>query len=201
LDWRAKVVLFEQIRRKYEFGVGTIAGVAQKLGVHRRIVREAIGSALPKPRKKTERLRWKLQAAVEFVDAVLEADRKAPRKQRHTAHRIPAGAAQNQVCDTRITGDVQFQNNGPAVEIGSASPTCAGNTIGGDLSVQMLRGVLAGRTIATADVPAFRATPQMQPPPASREAVRTALAARRHIRVDSVAIGFHRRFLLALALR
>ena len=29
-----------------------------------------------------------LQAAVDFVDVVLEADRKAPRKQRHTAHRI-----------------------------------------------------------------------------------------------------------------
>jgi hypothetical protein len=75
----------EQIRREYEFGVGTITGVAQKLGVHRRMVREAIGSALPKPRK--ERPRWKLKAAVDFVDAVLEADRKAPRKQRHTAHR------------------------------------------------------------------------------------------------------------------
>jgi hypothetical protein len=34
LDWRATVVLFEQIRREYEFGVGTIAGVAKKLGVH-----------------------------------------------------------------------------------------------------------------------------------------------------------------------
>ena len=56
--------------------------------MHRRMVREAIGSALPKPRKKTERPRWKLKAAIEFVDAVLEADRKAPRKQRHTAHRI-----------------------------------------------------------------------------------------------------------------
>ena len=53
MDWRAKVELFEQIRREYEFGVGTIVGVAQKLGVHRRMVREAIGSALPKPRKKT----------------------------------------------------------------------------------------------------------------------------------------------------
>jgi hypothetical protein len=82
------VELFEQIRREYEFGVGTIAGVAKKLGVHRRMVREAIGSALPKPRKKTERRRWKMQAAADFVDAILEADRKAPRKQRHTAHRI-----------------------------------------------------------------------------------------------------------------
>ena len=85
---RAKVELFEEIRREYEFGAGTIAGVARKLGVHRRMVREAIGNALPKRRKKAERPRWKMQAAVEFVDAVLEADRKAPRKQRHTAHRI-----------------------------------------------------------------------------------------------------------------
>jgi hypothetical protein len=82
------VELFEQIRREYEFGIGTIVGVAKKLGVHRRMVREAIGSALPKPRKKPDRLRWKLKTAVEFVDAILEADRKAPRKQRHTAHRI-----------------------------------------------------------------------------------------------------------------
>src|SRR4051794_19128878 len=52
------------------------------------MVREAIGSALPKPRKKTERPRWKLKAAVEFIDAILGADRKAPRKQRHTAHRV-----------------------------------------------------------------------------------------------------------------
>jgi hypothetical protein len=48
------VELFEEIRREYEFGVGTIAGTAKKLGVHRRMVREAIHSALPAPRKKTE---------------------------------------------------------------------------------------------------------------------------------------------------
>ena len=88
MDWRAKVELFEQIRREYEFGIGTIVGVAKKLGVHRRMVREAIGSALPKQRKKPERPRWKLKEAVAFIDAILEADRKAPRKQRHTAHRI-----------------------------------------------------------------------------------------------------------------
>jgi ActR/RegA family two-component response regulator len=38
LDWRSKVELFERIRREYEFGIGTIAGVAKKLGVHRRMV-------------------------------------------------------------------------------------------------------------------------------------------------------------------
>ena len=88
MDWSKKVELFEQIRREYEFGVGTIAGVARKLNIHRRMVREAVGSALPKRRKKTNRPRWKLAPAMEFVDRILEADKKAPRKQRHTAHRI-----------------------------------------------------------------------------------------------------------------
>jgi transposase len=82
------VELLEAIRREYEFGIGTIAGVAKKLGVHRRMVREAIGSAIPKPRKKTKRPNWKLKPAVEFIDVILGEDRKAPRKQRHTAHRI-----------------------------------------------------------------------------------------------------------------
>jgi transposase len=88
LDWRAKVELFEQIRLEYEFGVGTIQGVARKLRVHRRVVREAIQSAIPARRKKTERPHLKMAPAVEFIDAILEADRKAPRKQRHTARRI-----------------------------------------------------------------------------------------------------------------
>ena len=101
MDWRAKVELFEQIRREYEFGVGTIAGVAKKLGVHRRMVREAISSALPSPRKRTQRPRWKLNSAVEFVDSILEGDRKAPRKQQHTAHRIWA-RIQSELPDCRI---------------------------------------------------------------------------------------------------
>ena len=40
MERRAKVELFEQIRREYEFGMGTIKGVAGKLGVHRRMVRQ-----------------------------------------------------------------------------------------------------------------------------------------------------------------
>src|ERR1700691_2298281 len=80
--------LFEQIRLEYEFGVGTIQGVSRKLRVHRRLVREAIQSAIPARRKKTERPRVKTAPAAEFIDAILEADRKSPRKQRHTAKRI-----------------------------------------------------------------------------------------------------------------
>ena len=88
LDWRAKVELFEEIRREYEFGVGTVKGVARKLKVHRRIVREAIANALPRPRKKIEQRQGKLRPYAPLIDRMLEEDRRAPRKQRHTAHRI-----------------------------------------------------------------------------------------------------------------
>ncbi len=80
--------LFEQIRCEYEHGGGTIRGIAKKLGIHRRLVREAVLSAVPVERKTPVRERPKLEPAKAFVEAILEADRKAPRKQRHTAHRI-----------------------------------------------------------------------------------------------------------------
>jgi transposase len=82
------VELFEDIRREYDFGVGTVLGVARKLGVHRRMVREALGNAVPSRHKKAERKRPRLAPVAPFIDAILEADRPAPRKQRHTAHRV-----------------------------------------------------------------------------------------------------------------
>jgi transposase len=88
LDWRSKVELFEEIRREYEFGGGTIAGVARKLGVHRRMVRDALRNAVPPARKKPDRPHWKLKPFIPFIESMLEADREAPRKQRHTAHRV-----------------------------------------------------------------------------------------------------------------
>ena len=45
VDWKARVELFEQLRQEHEFGVGTIAGVAAKFGVHRRMVRQAIAGS------------------------------------------------------------------------------------------------------------------------------------------------------------
>ena len=52
------------------------------------MVREAIANAVPPARKTTPRERPKLGPAAAFIDEILQADRKAPRKQRHTAHRM-----------------------------------------------------------------------------------------------------------------
>jgi transposase len=88
MDRRAKVELFEEIRREYRNGVGSIRGLAKKFGVHRRMVRQALKDALPPERKTPARSRPKLGQVQSFIDEILEADRRAPSKQRHTAHRI-----------------------------------------------------------------------------------------------------------------
>jgi site-specific DNA-methyltransferase (adenine-specific) len=66
LTRRDKVELFERIRREYEFGVGTIAAVSWKLGVHRRMVREALRSA--------ERRQRQLQTLQELMNTTAKAD-------------------------------------------------------------------------------------------------------------------------------
>ena len=82
---RIDVKLFETIRREYQLGLGTIKGVPRKLGIHRRMVREALADAVPKERMGVERARPRLEPAIPFIDAILENDLQAPRKQRHTA--------------------------------------------------------------------------------------------------------------------
>jgi hypothetical protein len=47
MDRRRKVELFEQIRREYRVGIGTVRGVAKQFGGHRRMVRQALASVIP----------------------------------------------------------------------------------------------------------------------------------------------------------
>lgn len=80
--------LYEAIRRDIAAGE-SIRAIAEKRRVHRRDVRAAVRSAIPPARKRLEREPPVLTEALRRqVDAWLEADRQAPRKQRHTAHRI-----------------------------------------------------------------------------------------------------------------
>jgi len=80
---------FEQIRRDRDREGLSIRALAERHGVHRRAVRQALVSALP-PAKRSPvgRPAPKLGAYRALIDAWLEADRDAPRKQRHTAKRI-----------------------------------------------------------------------------------------------------------------
>jgi hypothetical protein len=68
MERRAKVELFEQIRREYEFGIGTIRGVAHKLGVYRRMVRQALTNAKPPERKQIDRERPVIEPLPPFID-------------------------------------------------------------------------------------------------------------------------------------
>jgi transposase len=85
----SRVELFEQIRRDRDREGLSIRALAARHGVHRRAVRQALASPVP-PAKRAPRSRPapKLGAYRALVDAWLEADRGAPRKQRHTARRI-----------------------------------------------------------------------------------------------------------------
>jgi len=84
-----KVELFEDIRKRHLVHEQSIRGIAEELHVHRRMVRQALESAVPPARKQPERERPVLRHTFrQQIDQWLLDDRKAPRKQRHTARRI-----------------------------------------------------------------------------------------------------------------
>ena len=83
--------LFEVIRREHFLHKKGIRRIARELGIHRRLVRQALGNAVPPMRKPAKRKAPVLTEALrEVIDGWLNSDREVPRKQRHTARRIYA---------------------------------------------------------------------------------------------------------------
>jgi hypothetical protein len=80
----SRVEIFERIRRDHRLEPGvSVRELARRHGVHRRTVREALGSALPPARRKPARTRMLVLGPVTgFIDAMLREDLAAPRKQR-----------------------------------------------------------------------------------------------------------------------
>ncbi len=86
---RSRVELFEQIRRDRRFEELSIRELAERHGVHRRTVRQALASAVPPPRKTyPARPRPAIDPWAAVIDGWLMDDQSAPPKQRHTARRV-----------------------------------------------------------------------------------------------------------------
>jgi len=85
----SRMETFEQIRRDRDREGLSIRALALRHGVHRRAVRQALASPVaPVKRSPVSRPAPKLGAYRALIDCWLEADRDAPRKQRHTARRV-----------------------------------------------------------------------------------------------------------------
>ena len=86
----SRVELFAAIRRDARVEELSIRQLAEKHRVHRRTVRQALGSAQPPERKTPVRSARVLEDFKPAIEAMLRSDLDAPRKQRHTARRVLA---------------------------------------------------------------------------------------------------------------
>src|SRR5712692_7680231 len=87
---RDKVELFARIREDHrQLGLG-VRALARRHGVHRRVVREALASPVPAPRKTPERVSPVLDSVAGLIDAML---REYLDDRRHIEFRAAAVAA------------------------------------------------------------------------------------------------------------
>ena len=86
----SRVDLFEAIRRDARLEELSIRALAERHGVHRRTVRQALAAAAPPARRPRVFAAPKLDPAKPTIDAMLREDLTAHRKQQHTARRVLA---------------------------------------------------------------------------------------------------------------
>jgi hypothetical protein len=84
----SRVELFAAVRFDWQRHGSSIRALADKYGVHRRTVRQAIESVVPPERRSPQRATPVLNQVRGWIDEMLRQDLDAPRKQRHTARRI-----------------------------------------------------------------------------------------------------------------
>lgn len=80
--------LFEEIRKAHDREHLGIRALSARFAVHRRVVRQALESPIPPPRKPVVRSAPLLDPWKGTIDDWLTEDEKMPRKQRHTARRV-----------------------------------------------------------------------------------------------------------------
>ena len=167
---RSKVKLYEQIRKAHEREGLSVRELSRRFGVHRRDVRQALTSAVPPERKRPERPATVLDRWKPTIDGWLEADRTAPRKQRHTARRVwqrlvdEHGAQIGESTVRRYVAEVRRRMDVPLIEVmvpqhhplgeeaevdfGSASVYLAGGLV--EVSMFIMRLSASGRGFARA---------------------------------------------------
>jgi transposase len=100
---RSRVEQFAAIRHDHRVEGLSIRALADKHGVHRRTVRQALESAVPPLRRAPQRKAPRLDPFKAAIDAMLRSDLDAPKKQRHTARR---GLAR--LVDEHGAGDLSY---------------------------------------------------------------------------------------------
>src|SRR3712207_4439303 len=83
------VELYGRVRHACQIEGLSQREAARRFGIHRTTVRKMLTFSVPPGYRRTKPpSRPKLDALTAIIDAILEADRAAPPKQRHTAKRI-----------------------------------------------------------------------------------------------------------------
>ena len=98
-----RVELFAAIRRDARVEELSIRALAERHGVHRRTVRQALASAAPPARKPRVLAAPKLDPAKPLIDAMPREDLTSHCKQQHTARRVLA-----RLVDEHAVEDVSY---------------------------------------------------------------------------------------------